>query len=818
VGIGDPTPDYKLEVLDTSTQFTITNTDTVDYTEFFVDSNGDIEIYPSGGDTVLSGDLTIESVANNQVPVVYTSSGTPLPVGGADLGGFYGRSIYVSGRYAYVGKQGAAGTCSGTTLTGCEFSIWDISNPANPIAVGGADLEGDDINGLYVSGRYAYLSKDANAGTCSGTTLTGCEFSIWDISDPSNPTAVSGVDLADEHGFYIHISGRYAYIGKNSNGGTCSGTTLTGCEFSIYDISDPADPQAVGGIDTIGYSWSIYISGRYAYVGRQANAGTCSGTTLTGCELSIYDISDPSNPIGVGGIDSADEYVLSVYVSGSYAYIAKGANAGTCSGTTLTGCEFSIYDVSDPSNPTAVAGVDNGDVAGQNVYVSGRYAYVSKGSNAGTCSGTTLTGCELAIYDIINPYNPKPIGGVDTSDESVVGDNGIHINGRYAYITKLENPGTCSGTTLTGCEFSIYDIGGIETPGLMAHSLEAGNLQVKNDIIAGGDLNITGGINVGEGGIYTTGALGVYNKASIFGNPRSTDTNPILEITSDGLGAPFAISSLTTTTGDWFIVDSSGNIGIGDTTPDAMLEIATSSTSPNYFMISEDDDGDGNIMIVDSSGNVGIGTAVPEGLLHVSGGVMVLDNNQQFTWKDAAGDLGDVRIIGDSNDDMIFTVSNNRFFRFQDEYGYETVRIKDGGDSTTLTVLGNTSSIGILDTDPDAALEITTILLGQTYLMVSSKPSTDGDIFIIDSNGDVGIGEIAPEYKLEVLDSTTQLLLTYSDGIDTEFYVDANGDLTIGPSGGNVTFAVTGGSYAFPSAGPSDNQIMKYDAGTGLLA
>src|SRR4030042_4295112 len=57
-------------------------------------------------------------------------------------------------------------------------------------------------------------------------------------------------------------------------------------------------------------------------------------------------------------------------------------------------------------------------------------------------------------------------------------------------------------------------------------------------------------------------------------------------------------------------------------------------------------------------------------------------------------------------------------------------------------------------------------------------------------NGNVGIGDTGPDYKLEVLATTTQLALTNEDGTYwAEFYVDGSGDLTINPSGGNITFA-----------------------------
>ncbi|MBI2506545.1 MAG: hypothetical protein HYW00_00140 [Candidatus Colwellbacteria bacterium] len=106
---------------------------------------------------------------------------------------------------------------------------------STPATLGGAEV-GGDINGLYVSGKYAYFGNDPIAGTCSGTTLTGCEFRIYDISNPSSPTAVGGLAITDDTSaavIGVVISGKYAYLGVTLG----SGLNVTGNDFRIVDIS-----------------------------------------------------------------------------------------------------------------------------------------------------------------------------------------------------------------------------------------------------------------------------------------------------------------------------------------------------------------------------------------------------------------------------------------------------------------------------------------------------------------------------------------------------------------------------------------------------
>jgi len=221
--------------------------------------------------------------------------------------------------------------------------------------------------------------------------------------------------------------------------------------------------------------------------------------------------------------------------------------------------------------------------------------------------------------------------------------------------------------------------------------------------------------------------------------------------------------------------DTNKRLGIGDTSPDAMLEIATSSTNPNYFMISEDDDGDGNIFIVDSSGNVGIGTITPSYKVEIAQsahdeGLLVrgFDDRDSSTGLFKVDEWGNIEFVADIGGEQGLNFYSAGLIRFQ---------------ANTLT----TSS-------------------GQLVLQ------NNGDVTMIDGN--VGINDTTPDYKLEVLDTTTQFTLTNVDGTqDAEFFVNSSGDLEIAPSGGNVSF----GYYIFPDADGSSGQYLKTD-GSGNIS
>ena len=61
-------------------------------------------------------------------------------------------------------------------------------------------------------------------------------------------------------------------------------------------------------------------------------------------------------------------------------------------------------------------------------------------------------------------------------------------------------------------------------------SLEAGNLQVRNDILAQGQLQVTGGVNIGKGGLFTDGRLTVYDDALILEATSASGQRKALQI------------------------------------------------------------------------------------------------------------------------------------------------------------------------------------------------------------------------------------------------------------------------------------------------
>jgi|GEM_PF-2147134 len=454
-----------------------------------------------------------------------TVTGGPQTIGGILSTATIAQSVYVVGKYAYVGH---------TTAAGNDFIIYDISRTSKPVSIGGMET-GATVLSVYVAGRYAYLGL---------ATVSGNDFLVVDISKPQTPKVVGGIDIGQAVNG-VFVSGKYAYIAN---------TNITDNDFQIIDISNPVDPRLVGGADIGENGLTVYVSGKYAYVGYSGDSGG----------FMIYDVSNPSIPTLAKQVGLGTATVRSIYVSGSYAYIAVSNTSST---------EFMVYSVSNPGSALQLAAIDlvaAGGATGKSISVAGRYAYV------GTIASTVAANSDFHIIDISDPNQPFLVSGADLISGTGAADgiNSIFVSGKYAYIA--------ADTTGTENDFQVVDISGIDSPAASIGSISVNYLSVSENLQVGRNLSISEGLNVGAGGILTDGRVFI----STTGTATST---AFAVMGSGAFGTTTAYANLTlwgTTTEDkvlevvsnasstLFSIFNNGTVGIGTGTPGVRLEVA----------------------------------------------------------------------------------------------------------------------------------------------------------------------------------------------------------------------------------------------------
>jgi hypothetical protein len=316
----------------------------------------------------------------------------PAYVGGADASGAANSgtgaigftSVDVSGDVAYTTGDANLTNCNTAgNKAGCEIKVWDISTKSAPSFSGGGDSTGATNSGtggsnylqVHISGSYLYVGKVAVGTNCNtAASKVGCEIQIWDVSTPASPTFAVGIDAGGEiststvsasaQGLYK--SGNYLYVAISGLAGACSSTAsaTNGCELKVFDVTTPASPTYVGGLDSSGTTNSgtsatgmsdVFVNSSLAYIVASGSATDCSDADKSGCEFKIVDVSTPATPTFLGGGDiggttntgTTNTSYGSVFITGHYAYLTKQLSGTACS--SAVGCELQIWEVSTVS-------------------------------------------------------------------------------------------------------------------------------------------------------------------------------------------------------------------------------------------------------------------------------------------------------------------------------------------------------------------------------------------------------------------------------------------------------------------------------------
>ena len=281
--------------------------------------------------------------------------------------------------------------------------------------VGGAvpTAHAQDVE-LRVVGRWPEFPGELTGVAVSGDyaylSARNGVLHVMDISNPAEPERVGGfAGLGREDsvaGFGetgVAVSGHYAYVVSS---GSESGEWIAG--FHVIDVANPASPQEVGEYDTANWrADSVVVAGDYAY--------------LVAGDLHIVDITNPARPRKVSQyvLDQPGNTVVAFAISEDYAYAETG-EAG-----------LQVINISDPANPRRVGACQttlNGfwprrlAVAGDYVYVAGTSRDEQSNEDRGT----------LEVIDVGDPDAPHPVGRYDTA---LVGRMvSVSVAGEHAYV------------------------------------------------------------------------------------------------------------------------------------------------------------------------------------------------------------------------------------------------------------------------------------------------------------------------------------------------------------------------------------------------
>ncbi len=439
-----------------------------------------------------------------------------------------GAGFAVAGNYSYV-----------TSTANNNFQIFDISNPASPIAVNGTGTATNTgPSNIIVSGNYAYVS----------TTTT---LEIFNISNPASPSLSGQISTGAGTSAYIDaVQGKYAYVSD-------TGTTTTS-SFQIFNISNPATPVLSGSsgvASTYGSPNGAFIQGNYAYVAYSLSTSPYTGS------LQIFNISNAAAPSSVSSIYTSSTNTKNVYVQGNYAYVTNYGTNGTGANASLQ-----IFNISNQSTPSIVSNTAlSGNCGPNTTIVQGRFAYVDC---SGWNSASPATSNLMQIFDVSNPASLTNVGN-DDSNTASTSIRALHVQGRYIYLT----------TTTGG--FQILDLGGGYVQQLQSGGTETGTILVDNDSTILGSESVAGSLNV-SGSTLVNGDLSASGSSTFQDN-----TNSSTAFTINAAGSAALLTA--DTSGSQIILGNQtsfgGKITFNDGSSSNQISLSANGTSVGYSLV-----------------------------------------------------------------------------------------------------------------------------------------------------------------------------------------------------------------------------------------
>jgi len=248
----------------------------------------------------------------------------------------------------------------------------------------------------------------------------------------------------------------------------------------------------------------------------------------------------------------------------------------------------------------------------------------------------------------------------------------------------------------------------------------------------------------GSQNIVTTGDLTVsggditLNGTSCLLNFNDTNNNPDFRIQVES--GNFLIEDATNSYADRFVISSTGNVGIGTSSPEEILHIHESSNNPCDFRISNSEGygflrSDSNLlaynaqlhlfanrdrsteyMRIDSSGNVGIGTTSPADKFHVKAGTQ-----RNFVVRSTGGEPHLYAQNDSGNVENLMIGGNNVIFKAgSGSTGNEIARISENGG---ITFNGDTAAANGLDDYEEGTFNVTLPENGSGNQTITNNPA-----------------------------------------------------------------------------------------------
>ena len=523
----------------------------------------------------------------------------------------------------------------------------------------------------------------------------------------------------------------------------------------------------------------------------QGNVGI--GTTDPGALLTVYE-SSGSQTSHFDSYDG-DSYIrIRSGLDGNVEQSGISLNDGTSAKWLVaksTTNDFRVYDYTRAGDSFRIE--DNGDMflmeSGGNVGIGTD----SPGAKLEVSKDSVLdTAIELLRLDVTSGTNKGGVGGyLSFRDISVYEDAGRIVSQRVGVTSdSIMAFHTREGNILTE-QMRIDSSGnvGIGTTSPQNELNVVGEVNATGDIFSGGfvnastDLCIAGGQCLSETGTGSIGGSGTANYLPVF----TTSTNLGDSVLYQN-GSSVGINSQDNSAA--LVVQSASSnraLKLNAQDGDAMFFFDTSLSQPYMKMYA--DGGSTTKVMLDTNGssyfnggNVGIGTDSPATTLHVSGAengvrfARAADSGQRISfYTDSAANGNRIESTTKhfeikqltADKDILLTVESGEAMRINGSSGNVGIgtsspstklEVYDDAATTQARIISSTSGKSVVSFGDTSDLSMGAIVYDNSDNSMKFTVNNEAEAMRIDSSGKVGIGTDDPQYPLQAVGSSSDVL------------------------------------------------------------
>lgn len=205
---------------------------------------------------------------------------------------------------------------AGSNISGGQYRMYSLANPAAPAFIGGAPSASD-----YMHDGASVVVTDSRKDTQCPNAGDYCEVlldfnettvDLWDITMPASPVRLSRTPYASSgytHSGWPSEDGRYVFVHDELDEQR-SGLATT---VRVFDIGNLAGPLLAGTWtgSTSAIDHNGFVRGNRYYISNYSRG------------LTVLDISNPASPVAVGNLDTYPPSNSTLFVGawGAYPYL-----------------------------------------------------------------------------------------------------------------------------------------------------------------------------------------------------------------------------------------------------------------------------------------------------------------------------------------------------------------------------------------------------------------------------------------------------------------------------------------------------------------